>query len=134
MTIVNAPPAPEPKAMGAVGLRTAIKIMENWNASHEQIARILRVSASTIARAKASRQHAFNLDADQLDRISYVLNIHASLRLLFENQENVRGFMAMPNHNHFFNGRAPLNIMAEGSFANVYETFRHIDGLRGALW
>lgn len=134
MTVITAGPVPNSKAVGAVGLRTAIKIMENWEANQAQIANILRVSASTIARAKASQQHAFNLDADQLDRISYVLNIHASLRTLFENQENVRGFMAMPNHNPFFNGRAPLDIMADGRFANLYETFRHINGLRGALW
>lgn len=121
------------KAMNAIGLHTAANIMEKWGANQEQIASTLRISASTIARAKANKQAAFKLDADQLDRISYVLNIHAALRTLFENQENVYGFVAMPNQNTFFNGRTPLEIMAQGSFANLYETYRHIDGLRGAL-
>jgi len=134
MELPHSPPTHDSKAVGAAGLRTAIRIMEKWPANQDQIANILRVSASTIARAKASKQHVFNLDADQLDRISYVLNIHAALRLLFENQENVNHFVTMPNHNPFFNGRTPLAIMAEGSFVNLYETFRHINGLRGALW
>lgn len=134
MTAIDSPRAQDTKAMNAIGLRTATKIMEKWSANQEQIASTLRVSASTIARSKANKQAAFKLDADQLDRISYVLNIHAALRTLFENQENVYGFVTMPNQNTFFNGRTPLEIMTQGNFANLYETYRHIDGLRGALW
>src|SRR5699024_6522788 len=111
----------------------AANIMEKRGANQEQIVSTLRISASTIARAKANKQAAFKLDADQLERISYVPNIHAALRTPFENPENIYGFAAMPNQNTLFNGRAPLEIMAQGSFANLYETYRHIDGLRGAL-
>jgi len=39
------------------------------------------------------------LSQDQLTRASYVLNIHAALRTVFENPENLYGFMAMPNNN-----------------------------------
>lgn len=121
------------KHQSTAGLRTAITIMERWEASREQMAKILRVSGSTLARAKAGTG-AITLDNDQLDRVSYVLNIHATLRLLFDNPDNVYGFIKLPNHNAFFNGRKPLDVMADGSFASLYETFRRIDGLRGAMW
>lgn len=117
------------------GLRTALGILEKWQASADQACRILRISRSTYTRA---RQHdsdwSVALDSDQMQRISFVLNIHAALRLLFDNPENVYGFMAMANDNDFFNGRAPLDVMSEGDMVSLYETFRRIDALRGAQW
>lgn len=122
------------KQAAAIGLRTAMNIMERWGATREQMGKVLRVSASTLARSKAANGEGAKLDDDQLDRISYVLNIHAALRTLFENPTNLYGFIALPNKNDFFNGRSPLEVISDGSFASLYETHRHIDGLRGAQW
>ena len=133
MSLIDIQKVTAEKHQSTVGLRTAMTIMERWEASREQMARILRVSASTLARAKAGNG-TITLDSDQLDRVSYVLNIHATLRLVFDNPDNVYGFVKLANHNAFFNGRKPLDIMAEGSFASLYETYRRIDGLRGAMW
>ena len=117
------------------GLRAALNILDKWQASSEQACRILRISRSTYTRAR-QQDPAWSvaLDADQLQRISMVLNIHAALRLIFDNPENVYGFPAMENHNAFFNGRTPLEIMAQGDMISLYETFRRIDALRGAQW
>ncbi|AMB84420.1 hypothetical protein AWM79_03505 [Pseudomonas agarici] len=123
------------KAHGVTGLRAAVGILEKWLASSDQACRILRISRSTYTRAK---QHdpdwSVALDADQMQRISFVLNIHATLRVIFDNPENVYGFAAMANDNAFFNGRTPLDIMAQGDMISLYETFRRIDALRGAQW
>ncbi|MGE8499883.1 MAG: antitoxin Xre-like helix-turn-helix domain-containing protein [Pseudomonas sp.] len=117
------------------GLRAALNILDKWGASAEQAGRILRISRSTYTRARQQGSTwAVSLDADQLQRISLVLNIHAALRLVFDNPENVYGFPRMENHNAFFNGRAPLDIMAQGDMISLYETFRRIDMLRGAQW
>ncbi len=107
------------------GLRTAIAILDKWGASVEQACRILRISRSTHSRAKLQRWSAA-LDTDQLQRISMVLNVHSALRLIFHNPENVYGFVSMANHNPFFNGRSPLDIMAQGDMISLYETFRRI--------
>jgi hypothetical protein len=117
------------------GLRAALNILEKWGASSEQACRVLRISRSTYTRARQrDSQWSVGLDADQLQRISLVLNIHAALRLVFDNPENVYGFPSMENRNEFFNGRAPLDIMAQGDMISLYETFRRIDALRGAQW
>ncbi|KHO64371.1 antitoxin Xre-like helix-turn-helix domain-containing protein [Pseudomonas flexibilis] len=123
------------KEQGVTGLRAALNILDKWQASSEQACRILRISRSTYTRAR-QRDPAWSvgLDTDQLQRISMVLNIHAALRLLFDNPDNVYGFPAMANHNAFFNGRAPLEIMAQGDMISLYETYRRIDALRGAQW
>ena len=117
------------------GLRAAVGILEKWAASSDQACRILRISRSTYTRARQlDPSWAVALDADQMQRISFVLNIHATLRLVFDNPENVYGFASMANDNEFFNGRSPLEIMSQGDMISLYETFRRIDVLRGAQW
>ncbi|MHC8391606.1 antitoxin Xre-like helix-turn-helix domain-containing protein [Pseudomonas sp. MDT2-39-1] len=123
------------KAQCVTGLRAAVGILEKWSASSDQACRILRISRSTYTRAR-QRDPSWSvaLDSDQMQRISFVLNIHAALRLIFDNPENVYGFPSMTNHNEFFNGRSPLEIMAQGDMISLYETFKRIDVLRGAQW
>lgn len=117
------------------GLRAAVGILEKWGASSDQACRILRISRSTYTRARQrDPDWAVTLDSDQMQRISFVLNIHAALRLVFDNPENVYGFPSMANDNEFFNGRSPLEIMSQGDMISLYETFRRIDVLRGAQW
>jgi hypothetical protein len=108
-------------------LSTALNILSKWDASNEQCTNILRVSRSTITRAQQGK--GVELDSDQLDRASIVLNCHAALRLVFDNPENVYGFPNMENHNDFFNGRKPLEIMAQGDLLSLTETFKRIDAL-----
>ncbi|UYG01542.1 MULTISPECIES: antitoxin Xre-like helix-turn-helix domain-containing protein [unclassified Halomonas] len=122
------------KAAAAVGLKTAVRILDKWQASNEQGEAILRVSHSTYARARRGDLAEIKLDSDQLTRVSYLLNIHAALRTLFENPENVYGFVSMANHNPYFNGRTPLEVIGGGDFAALYETFKRLDSLRGAQW
>ena len=129
-------PAPSfTKDQCVTGLRAAVGILEKWQASGDQACRILRISRSTHTRAKQQdADWSVNLDPDQMQRISLVLNIHAALRVVFDNPENVYGFVKLTNDNAFFNGRAPLEIMSQGDMISLYETFRRIDVLRGAQW
>ncbi|WP_404341809.1 antitoxin Xre-like helix-turn-helix domain-containing protein [Vreelandella venusta] len=122
------------KAAAAVGLKAAVRILEKWRASGEQGEAILRVSHSTYARARRGDLVDIKLDSDQLTRISYVLNIHATLRMIFDNPDNLYGFVNLVNHNPYFNGRTPLDIMGTGDFAALYETYKRIDSLRGGQW
>lgn len=121
------------KDVGAVALRTAVTIMERWNASSKEIESTLRISRSTYSRAKEDGR-SVALDSDQMARVSLILNVHSALRTIFDNPENVYGFPQLANDNEFFAGKSPLEIMATGSFINLYETFRRIDVLRGAQW
>lgn len=133
--MLSTPAVSTQKTTSATGLRTAVAILDKWGATGEEGEAILRVSHSTYARAKRKDGLAsINLDRDQLTRVSFVLNIHAALRTVFDNPENLYGFMRMPNDNAFFLGRSPLEVMGSGDIVAVYETFRRIDVLRGSQW
>tara|TARA_R110001592_G_scaffold47952_9_gene151545 strand:- start:530 stop:928 length:399 start_codon:yes stop_codon:yes gene_type:complete len=124
---------PLPKDADTIALRTAANILDKWEASSKQASKILRVSPTTIFRAK-SKTREVSLDEDQMMRVSLILNIHSALKLIFDNPVNVYGFIKMKNNNGFFNGRSPLEVIEQGSMINLYETFKRIDGLRGAQW
>lgn len=114
---------------GSVILRTALNILEKWKATPQQVCSILRVTHSRISRIRQAM--SVKLDRDQLERASIVLNCHASLRLIFENPDNVYGFVSMENYNDFFNGRKPLEVMAQGDLMSLFETYKRIGALCG---
>ena len=70
------------KNQSGVIMRTALRVLEKWKATTEHESNILRVSRSSISRAQQGK--GVELDRDQLERASIVLNCHASLRLVFD--------------------------------------------------
>jgi uncharacterized protein (DUF2384 family) len=119
--------------IGAKGLKTAMNILEKWGCSSEQAMAILRLPKATFYKYRSNPEKA-RLDRDQFTRLSYLLNIHQALRIVFGNQDNIYGFMSKENHNPYFNGRAPLEVIESGDFAALYETYKRVDTLRGGLW
>ncbi|WP_232090224.1 hypothetical protein [Billgrantia diversa] len=116
------------------GIQVAVTILEKWGATVEQGTAILRVSPETYAQAKQQKpEWQVTLDEDQLARISYVLNIHAALRVLFDNPDNLYGFMAMPNYNEGFDGRSALEVIACGDIGTLRETWLRVNMERPAI-
>ncbi len=121
------------KRRSAIGLKTALAILDKWGANPEQAQAVLQVSKASYYKFRKD-PGAAQLSNDQLERLSYLLNIHAALRTLFENPENVYGFMGLDNHNAYFKGKSPLELIASGHFGTLYEVYKHIDALRGGQW
>lgn len=113
----------------STGLKVALRIINAWQATPAQACSILRISSSTYRRALKGLAVGRRLDLDQQQRIGLVLGIHASLRTVFTNQTNVRGFPAYKNDNPFFKGRSPVEVMAQGGLISIYETFKRIQHL-----
>ncbi|AYG47258.1 hypothetical protein DV532_24375 [Pseudomonas sp. Leaf58] len=113
----------------AVALKVAVRILQGWRATSSQACSILRISATTYRRVTKAPGSGRRLDADQRQRVSLVLNMHAALRNIFTNQENVRDFARLANENAFFAGRSPLDVMAQGDLISLYETCRRIQQL-----
>ncbi len=116
-----------------VGLKVAMNILNKWNCSEQEKMSLLGVSRSTLHKYQ-NNPFSARVSQDLLERVSYLLNIHSSLRILFENDENVYGFIRMPNSNYYFNGATPMDIMSKGAVGSLYEVHNQINTLRGGQW
>lgn len=122
------------RSLSTAGLKAAFNILEKWGCKNEQQRAILDIGPkATFYKYKRNPESA-KLSQGQLERLSYLINIHAHLRILFENPDNVYGFMSMPNDNPYFNGKTPLEIISSGNFGALYETAKRIDVLRSGVW
>jgi hypothetical protein len=106
-------------------LRVAMKILQLWEVPERERSVILGFGQSGLT----EDQMQGSLSKEQRHRISFILEIHATLRSIFSNPANQYGFMRMRNNNTFFNGRTPLEIIGSGDFKALYETWHRIKSL-----
>lgn len=118
---------------GKIALKVVLNILKKWECSEQEKMAILGVGRSTLHKYQANPEAA-RMTPDLLERISYILNIHQALGILFDNDENVYGFVRMPNHNYYFNGTTPMDMMRSGLSSSLYEVHRQLDALRGGQW
>lgn len=116
-----------------IAVRAAMNIMDKWGCSAEQQQNILQLSRAAFYKYRSQETRTASLSHDQLTRISYLLNMHSALRIVFSNPENAYGFMGMKNHNPFFNGATPLSLIEGGEFGSLHEVAKRVDVLRGGL-
>ena len=121
-----------PKINSLVAFKLGSNILEKWRCSAGDKQAILGLTKSSYYRFQ--NNESATLSNDQLERISYIANIHQALKMVFSNPDNVYGFMAMKNDNPFFNGNSPLSLIATGKFGTLYEVFKRIDAMRNGQW
>lgn len=113
-----------------VGISACANIMKLWGFNQAEMAITLGTPKPTLQRYLASPEKT-KLNRDALDRVSYVLNIHAGLRMFFSNPENIYGYINMKNSNPLFNSNPPKSMILEGSMENLIAVTKHIYALRG---
>jgi uncharacterized protein (DUF2384 family) len=111
-----------------IAFRLADNIMNKWGCSNNEKQAILGLTHSSYHRFQKNNDSA-KLSSEQLERISYLANIHESLTMLFSNTENVYGFMSMKNDNPYFKGRSPLSLVSNGSTDTLHEVFKRIGAM-----
>lgn len=113
----------------AAGFKAADSILLSWGCSNRQIQNVLNLSKQSFDKFKTNPEQ-ISLSDEQLVKVSYILNIHSVLRVVFNNSDNVKGFMSMKNHNEFFLGRPPIQVIESGKLCDLQEVYRRIDILR----
>ncbi|AEE24511.1 hypothetical protein [Paraglaciecola chathamensis] len=114
----------------STALKLGINILNKWKCTNTQIATILGFCDDTFQNFYGDAKCP-TLTTEQLERLSYIVNIHAALNTRFSNSENVYGFMSMENRNEFFNGRTPLSVIYEesSSIHSLRAVCRRIEGM-----
>lgn len=119
---------PTQEAVGTA-MKTTLRILDIWGCEPEQVQAILQIPTSAYYEYKKYPERA-SLTQKQIIRLSCILNIHAALRIIFENPDNVDAAMSMPNNGAFFNGATPLSLVATGDFDNLQEVSKRIEAMR----
>lgn len=123
-----------PDAQEGAGLRRIpaeleafFEIAERWRLStDEQILLLGSPGRSTFFKWK---KEGGTLPADTRERISHVLAVWKSLRILFTVDE--RGEQWVRSENLFFDGATAMDVMLEGSVSSLYRVRMYLDAQRG---
>jgi len=136
-TAVRKPPRQAPvsdAAQAGAGLRTFERIAGQWKLPVVDAMALTGVDARStyyelLRRARDSGE-VKGLSKDQLDRLSYLLGIYHSIRVLFPHSKGTReAWVSRANKSSLFGGRPPLELMRSGMIG-LYQTFAHLAAVR----
>lgn len=114
-------------------LPVVFRILEKWQCNTDEQLRLLGISSrSTLNKYKESKG-GIRLSADIQERMSYILNIHKCLRLLFTADDSIYGWVRKPNSHPFFAGRSAMDVMNGGRVADLYEVTTRLQSWRGGM-
>ena len=114
-------------------LPVVFRILEKWQCNTDEQLRLLGISSrSTLNKYKESKG-GIRLSLDIQERMSYILNIHKCLRLLFTADDSIYGWVRRPNSHPFFAGRSAMDVMNGGRVADLYEVASRLQSWRGGM-
>lgn len=114
-------------------LPVVFRILEKWLCNTDEQLRLLGISSrSTLNKYKESKG-GIRLSVDIQERMSYILNIHKCLRILFSADDSIYGWVRKPNSHPFFAGRSAMDVMNGGRVADLYEVATRLQAWRGGM-
>jgi antitoxin Xre/MbcA/ParS-like protein len=108
--------------------RAFFRIMQAWDVGDAE-ARVLLGAPSRSTFYNYKRGEGGALNADTLERISYLLGIYKALKLLFPNPQQADGWMRRPNQ--AFGGRTALDQALGGKVVDLAAVRGYLDAVRG---
>tara|TARA_R110001583_G_scaffold174017_5_gene328252 strand:+ start:1286 stop:1678 length:393 start_codon:yes stop_codon:yes gene_type:complete len=108
-------------------------LFTKWKLSQQQRMQLLGFTSTSMLHRFENTPEKLTTRPDLEMRLSLLLNIHQSLRMLFSNPENVYGYMSMVNGNAPFNGQKPVDIACH-DVVGLIRVHDALDGMRGGMW
>jgi hypothetical protein len=122
-------PAKDLEALAGPGLRAFFRISQEWSLSVEEQMDLLGLDSRSTYFAWKRAQTA-RLSRDQLERISHVLGIYKSLRILFPALAQAGAWVKRPNTAPLFEGRPAIERMRLG-IRDLFAVRTYLDAQRG---
>ncbi|KTD25214.1 MULTISPECIES: MbcA/ParS/Xre antitoxin family protein [Legionella] len=110
--------------------KAVLNILRKWHCTTEEMQILLGLKRSTLFKYKSMPEKA-SISHDLTERLSYLLNIHAALRILFSNPDSVYGWVRKPNRAPFFNGKSAMDIMLQGRVVDLWAVASRLNAERG---
>ena len=111
-----------------VGFQTCNNILDKWGCSTSQKVAILGITDTKLETYQNDNSPPIQTN-EQLERLSYILNIHLSLKAMFSNPENIDNFMSLKNNNAYFNGRTPISLIETGELVVLREVASRLNSI-----
>lgn len=122
-----------PANAGAGALRTFFNILDRWGLGPAEGRVLLGGLAKTTYYRWRQHPETAELDADTLERLSYVLGIYKALRIIYSDSAVADSWLKRPNVNPAFGGHPPLDRLLGGRVADLYVTREMLDARRGVM-
>jgi len=114
---------------GEAMARAAIQLFDRWGLTDLQAAILLgELPMRTYSRWKSGA--IGRLSRDMKARLSDLMGIHKSLRIIFNDDRRVYEWISKPND--AFGGKSALEIMLGGELTDLIRVRRYLDAERGA--
>ena len=115
---------------GQVALKFFFNLMEKWDCTVEQQMVLLgSIGRSTLYKYRQLPE--VRLPRDTMERVSYLMGIHKSLRILFGDKPSTYEWIKKANSEAPFNGNRALQVMLAGGVVDLADVRRYLDGVRG---
>jgi len=116
---------------GKQALPVVFNILDKWQCDQVNQMKLLGLTnRSTLTKYRAQPDKA-KVSRDLLERMSYLFNIHKSLRVIFSHEDSVYNWVNKPNSHPFFGGRSAMEVMTQGNVINLYEVASRMGAFRG---
>ncbi|MFT6915999.1 MAG: hypothetical protein ACJAWL_002316 [Motiliproteus sp.] len=124
-------PATFTEKQGHTALKAVFNILDKWECTTAEKKALLGIEAnSTFFKYQKDPSNA-KVVRDTMERLSYLLNIHAALRILFSAPESVYGWVRKPNNHPFYDGRSAMDVMSQGRVVDLYDVMSRLNSERG---
>lgn len=110
--------------------KVVLNIFDKWHCSTEEALTLLGLKRSTWFKYKSTPEKT-TFNHDITERISYILNIHAALRILFSNPDSVYQWVRKPNKAPFYNGLSAMDVMLQGRVVDLWAVASRLNAERG---
>jgi hypothetical protein len=120
----------DPTALRNLG-RAVVALFQKWNLSEEQQLALLASGArdGTALYEYQVGERPLPGSPEVLQRVGHIMGIHASLRLLFPENEDLR-FSWVRRRNRAFGGAAPIDIMLRDGADGIARVWAVLDQQR----
>ncbi|WP_299018658.1 MbcA/ParS/Xre antitoxin family protein [uncultured Photobacterium sp.] len=116
---------------GNVVLPVVFNILDKWSCTQAQQMAVLGLSSRSTLNKYRSHPESAKVSKDLLERMSYILNIHKCLRILFTSDESIYNWVQKSNSHPFFAGRSAMDVMMQGKVVDLYQVASRLNAWRG---
>jgi len=103
---------------------TFLRLADEWSLTNAQRSTLLDIQGRTFYRWKTNPDQ-LHLSHDQRTRISYLVNIYLDLHAIFDDEPRMANEW-IHHKNDAFAGKAPLEALLTGTFADFYTMYQEV--------